>query len=449
MSGVAGLGGVVAYVDDHIEKGVPQALVKAMALLEWKVAPFKNIVSLQEAMRSGEVAPMLLLIDWELETAEDWDGSPHGRSTTNELRDLLREFGLIPVVIVTRFPQRVVNAEELDPRLPFSVLVKPTLVARADEWLATHRSQLESLAASCAGLKDLSAVAIPYVSVSEDLFGPPVTEVRVLPSEQLMSLRLAAYLNLEEWIAEVFRECQAGWVAIVRNGGLLQVGAWGAPFSRTPDAQWVRGLEGETGHSVLVVSRPPRIDEVGLGSSDGPHEDGCWNECAFGDLDTDVYPSMQVEVAGRAVDLHFDTGSVSSFLDFRISGHQGREDEVLWVFSRMSVRGITGPYSYCQAEDDEYSILEGNGISKLRIPFQLVAAWDTVPLALDCRLGRCPDSVEIGLGKYQCGKRSGLIGRDVLRCNDGRRIILDIPSKRVRVEEGQEGRKARRYFRDR
>lgn len=416
----------LAYVDDEIDQGVPIEIVKALETLGHSVSPFKDGYSLLDAMRSG-FAPDVIIADWELHSDED---STHVglNSALDVARDALREFGIVPIVVVTRFRGRVRLHGNLDPRCPTALLDKPASTSAVQRWVeGSLASELHRLVGQPSELHHQQA-SISALDPDLDFFDADPAALSSSGEEaSTRSLRKRAFLATEQWTTQIFEGTRARWLAIARSEDDLVIARWGLDEDPTMTLGEVRRLESLTEHPVLVVSRPPRLEEIDTES---------WVECSYGEVSNDLYPSIGIELDDGDHGFHFDTGAVRSFIDYELlRGRRGvgGYSDLVWTVSRMSIRGRSQAYEYADCPTPEFTCPNGDGGENIVIPFQMVTDWSDAPVSLVCRQGACERSVQVGDAQFLCGRRRGLIGRDILRSNPEIKVTLDAATRRTIV----------------
>ncbi len=326
----------------------------------------------------------------------------------------------------------------LDPRVPVAVLDKPTRSKGVGPWV-TKNLMPTILELTRNGVEIGSVgLTLPVKGDGLKLFELSTDEALRASDTQIRSLRRDAYLAVEPWVNGIFEASSAQWIAIACSEHTLLVARWGDEMSTLSQAE-VHQLELGSGHPVMVVGRPPQMEEISTGH---------WNECQFGDLTNDLYPSISIEINGVERGFHFDTGSSQSFVAFDlVEGDQsvGSYRSLPWEYSRMNARGRSAPFEYARSPLTMFRVPQGDGSVELIIPFHLVLDWRETPISLECEKGECVGSIPLVGGAFVCGKRSGLIGRDILRVNPEMRLILDCKERRTTILIGDEEVK-RKFF---
>lgn len=311
----------------------------------------------------------------------------------------------IPTVFLTNYKgdcDQFVAA--LDPRLIATTVEKPVSASPTD-WQDRLREGISTVQAK-PDFAEPQQLTMPAAELLSDFFSYLPEDLGRLGDEVRDQLERQVTVELGAFLRSAWNACDADWMILQQVEGCVLITNRGAD-REYPSATTIADLEARRHSPVLIVGRPRVVEEL------APVEP---MECtpARDGRDWRRYPFVRIIVGSGVRDFHLDTGSPDSyisreFLDSVVSLPSGKpkrtivsdlggREEVLAQLPVSLDMHVSGPH----------------GNTALSVLLQVVNDWTRTRLFNpQCSGGRCPDSAE-----GQCGRRLGLIGRDLLYAAD-------------------------------
>lgn len=377
-----------------------------------------------------EDVPDLAIIDFRLESAVAAGGRVDRRGGIEAAQEMAASVGSIPVLFLSEYTGYS-PANRLDPAVPYDVLLKPHTIGQAWEGFDQFVDELESAldGAQPVGVRPSSPPrSSRFFALSPEDYG------RLALDEQL-ALRREAITECWDELAEIFARTDAEW--LVTLGESLILVRWGDLDDEYPDAAELEIVQATWGTVPLLVSRPVEVGVIG-------ETGGCeWLACSYTAdrslRQVDRIPGIQLSLAGQLTSFHLDTGSVVSFIDYDYFVEKAvvakLGNSLSWWPMQLSIGPGGRPnlvdYSLPKLNDVEAAALDG--YESIHFRPRAVRGWLNTALARLCPGGKCDRSVEVPGKGYWCGRRRGLIGRDLLRLNSDIAIVMDAETQRTFV----------------
>jgi len=366
----------------------------------------------------------LALLDYRM---DDLDG-------INVAQSLIALRGPMPILFVSDYAGDVHPRLNLDPRMERNGLYR--VVAKPTEFNERWREQvLRPAVASLRSSASKSAVTTPSIASharKTSILDYSPDDFHALPLEERM-LIVADAQHATKGISEaIFGETDAEWLIITAKN--YAVVMWGSFEDEEPKDYQIDEIERRFDCPAFLVWRPVRIEEFG-GDTGGGGE--TWSVCgpkAESPAGSDVYPSLGITISGWSTSMHFDTGSVASFVSMESlteSATKVNQRDSRWTtmdLIRGPGRQVTTPAVLRMRLDADVEC--SSGVRRLQLRMFVVKGWRSCGLARKCSKGKCSTSAAVGDGMFWCGNRHGLLGRDILRLPDVV-IVLDGPRKRA------------------
>jgi CheY-like chemotaxis protein len=311
----------------------------------------------------------------------------------------------IPTVFLTNYKgdcDQFVAA--LDPRLIATTVEKPVSASPTD-WQDRLRDGITTIKAK-PGFDEPQRLDMPVAELLSNFFRLSPDELAELDEDQRDQLESQVSTELHAFLRSAWNACDADWLILQQIEEAVLITNRGGD-SEFPNSNMIAELETKRESPVLIAGRPRVIEEL---APVGPVE------CPPGrdGRDWRRYPFVRLIVGSGSRDFHLDTGSPDSyisreFLDSVVSFPSGRSKRTVVtdlggreeVLSQLPVSvelHVSGPH----------------GNTALSVLLQVVKNWtNTRILNPKCKGGLCPDSLD-----GQCGRRLGLIGRDLLYSAD-------------------------------
>lgn len=346
--------------------------------------------------------------------------------TTGEIvaSRLLARSGSIRIIFLSAWVAQFNPVRNLDPRATFTTLAKPIVAESDEDWYARLTVAIKYV---------LGSALVDWVGFECDVESVPcVSDRHALDSldfhEQMSSVDELTRI-LETTYDDVFGTTSATWLVVTwPTGGVAR---WGEIDDPMPTEEEREDIEESFDELSLVISKPLHVEEVG----------GTWSSCRPGpNGDSDLYPSLRMELPGWMGYLNVDTGSVASFISYeRLVASTG----VSWLptrnrYSWSPERILVGPSRrefrpVSAVVDQQAEVDSRDGTVSVRVRLRVVDPFYGTGVAKTCRVGNCEGSSLRKDGLYWCGHRAGLLGRDLLRLNQ-LRLVFDSIAKRCYVE---------------
>jgi FixJ family two-component response regulator len=312
----------------------------------------------------------------------------------------------VPTVFLTNFKgdcDRLVSG--LDPRLIATTIEKPASASPTD-W----RDRLDEAIATIKAKPDFDQPKQLGVQVSQlasSFFRLSPREAQALSEGELDELEIDTTKELHPHMKSAWEVCDADWMMLQRIDGSVLVTDRGHD-KEIPSLKLIRHAETDRDSPALIIGRPRVIEEMNPTAPvdctpSSNHRD--WRR----------FPFVRLIVGSEAREFHLDTGSCDSyisreFLDSAMSIPSGpsKKTVVSDLDGKEEVLNQLPVYV-------ELHVSGPQGNTALSVLLQAVKNWQRLMLLNPkCRSARCP-----GSAKGQCGRRMGLIGRDILYSVEG------------------------------
>jgi hypothetical protein len=405
------VGNTVFWVDDETTDPVGSFLRDRLWLNDLFLTPIevrseRDVLNSIEQIRLGR--PELLIVDWQLQI-------PH-IDGIDFAQDVLRVWSG-PLLFLTRYPKKDELATHIDPRIDYAEVTKPDHEIYNDRGLLEHwysdtlLPTMEALMASSRPLLNLVPSGLSFFGLTQDEFARFSLEDRI-------SMRSRAVESMMRDVDGLFECTSAPWVVIV--GSPPAVVLLGTPGAPPPSKETLQQFALRFDRIPICILRPASVNLIS-----GSRADSATPSCGAGRFggggtiaatERDWFPSLQLQIEGNAIEIHFDTGSELSFFAYNEARVLGigpeLSDENDWLSLPLRV-GIGNPSvalpvylwnALVGASDDI-------GHLQTRVRMYLVHNFHETALALRC-IPSCPILLERLEGN--CKHRCGLLGRDIL-----------------------------------
>ena len=340
--------------------------------------------------------PDLQIVDFRLEGIEQQVGIRDGLEL---VAVSAAESAHIPTVFFTNWRG---DAEgrlgEFDPRLVATMMQKPLGDAQGD-WRENLAQAIHNLT-TVPSYGHPDQIGLAATEMSARFFSCPVSELHELDEDARDDLEIEATEELLPYLESAWPVCEDDWLMISRVDDAILVVDRG-PNRDLPTVDEVRDMEADRDAGVLTVGRPTFLEEVG-----GPPVD-----CTPGEpRDWRRYPYVSLILGGQTErEFHLDTGAPRSYIsrEFIL--------EATGVVLKNPSPGKISNFGESVVKQKQVvelplHIAGPHGNFSLSLPMEAVKNWHEFEmLNPGCSGARCPRS-----DQGQCGRRLGLIGRDLL-----------------------------------
>jgi CheY-like chemotaxis protein len=340
--------------------------------------------------------PDLQIVDFKLDGIEQQVGIRDGLEL---VAVSAAESVHVPTIFFTNFSA---DAEgrlgEFDPRLVATMIQKPVGDAQGD-WREKLAKAIHHLAAA-PSFNHPEPIGLSPPEMRSRFFFCPVSELHCLSEDARDELEIEVTEELLPYLESAWPACEDDWLMVSRVDDAILVVDRGADRD-LPTVEEVRDMEAERDAGILTVGRPTFLEEAGGGPvSCTPKEPRNWRR----------YPYVSLILGGQTErEFHLDTGAPRSYIsrEFVLEatdvilknpspGRISNFGESV-VRQKQSVKlplHIAGPHG-------NFSLSLSMEAIKNWHEFEMLNPW--------CSGERCPRS-----NQGQCGRRLGLIGRDLL-----------------------------------
>jgi CheY-like chemotaxis protein len=304
-----------------------------------------------------------------------------------------------PTVFFTNWSgDAVERLGEFDPRLVATMMQKPVGHDQTD-WRDRLGNAIRELRANEA-FEHPAQIGLPIREVRSKFFLISVPELHTLDEDSRDALELEATEELHAYLDSAWTACDDDWLMISRVDDAVLIVDRGLDRD-LPGVGEVRDLEAERQAGILTVGRPTFLEEVADEPIDcTPAPPRNWRR----------YPFVTLIVGGEAErEFHLDTGAPRSHIsrEFVLSATDAElknpKPGKIFNFGRMETR-------HRQPVELPLHVVGPQGNFFVSLTLQAVKNWhDFEMLNPRCGGQRCPRS-----GRGQCGRRIGLLGRDLL-----------------------------------
>lgn len=359
----------------------------------------ESLDSPQDFRVASRRAPDLQVVDHKIKKLERTKGPRNG---TELVAVSAAERGAVETVLLTNFePDCKKRVASLDPRLPATVVQKPPTGGAIDEWIMTLAPAIEEIKGRKVNHRG-ERLGINASEVQQRLFHSSLKEVRSLGLRERDRAESDALLELHPKMSGIWRSCESDWVLLCRVEGEIIVLDRGVDETLLSDDD-VIDREEDYDSPCMVVGRPTLVEE---GNTLAPII------CTpSGGKDWKRYPFVRIRVGDQDRDYHLDTGSGESFISRELL--QEQKIELPKKVSKRTVVTDLGGYESVEKKLPVRVPIHIRGpVDSPRLEFdvQAVSNWaDARLLNPPCDGQKCPDSEGV-----QCGRRHGLMGRDLL-----------------------------------
>lgn len=371
-----------------------ETMVDAAEALGLDVRSTQDPGTFREAAGAGEHD--LQIVDHKLDLPVDVPGAGDGPGIVALSAAMASN---VPTVMLTNFtPDCEAHLAKYDPRLITTVVPKPALRTVA-EW----RAQLEPAIEEVTSRPAPDRGELLGVSLAENptpFFDLQPNALKALDEDSRDDLESAAGLGLHSAMQPIWAACDDDWLLLQRSEDTVLVVDRGHD-NRLVSDEAMAASEADRGSVALLIGRPTMLEETAslIDCAPGMHND--WRR----------YPYVRLIVGSDEREFHLDTGSNTSFMSLD------------YLKARLGLRPRRTKVSIVEVPD-------GRAASQFEIPVDVDmhvsgASGGNIQVSLQVRAVRkwsrgsmlnppcagqlCPDS-EHG----QCGRRLGLMGRDLL-----------------------------------
>ncbi|MGP8240361.1 MAG: hypothetical protein ACLQQB_01140, partial [Solirubrobacteraceae bacterium] len=297
-------------------------------------------------------------------------------------------------------PDCVSRLGECDPRLVATVVEKPASTA-PQAWCQTLDRAINVLS-SHPDYDHAQLLGVPLVALQSEFFRLSRADLQALGEEARDELETQVSLELHSHLLPMWEACAEDWVMLQRVDESILVVDRGNDDA-LPSIDAVRSLEAERDSAALVMGRPTVLEE-------GP----ALVHCTPPQKDWRRYPFVQLIVGTDKRDFHLDTGNPESFISHEFLKRCVAVPTL--TPKRTIVTDLRGNQD-AQAQipvDVDLHVSGSRGNVALSLRLQAVKNWHGARLLNpSCSGQRCPQSSD-----GQCGRRLGLMGRDMLYAFD-------------------------------
>jgi hypothetical protein len=311
------------------------------------------------------------------------------------------EFINLPTVFLTNYPPDCEGRlAECDPRIVATVVEKPASTA-PEAWCRALDGAINVLS-SRPEYDHTELLGVPLAALESEFFRRTPAELQALGEETRDELETQVSLELHNHLLPMWEACLEDWVMLQRVDDSILVVDRGSDDT-LPSIDAVRALEAERDSVALVMGRPTVLEE-------GP----ALVHCTPPQKDWRRYPFVQLIVGADQRGFHLDTGNPESFISHEFL----KRCVTVPTLSpkRTIVSDLRGNID-SQAQipvDVDLHVSGSRGNVALSLRLQAVKNWRAARLLNpSCSGQRCPQSSE-----GQCGRRLGLMGRDMLYAFD-------------------------------
>lgn len=341
----------------------------------------------------------LQIVDHSLSNAEERVGLRDGPEV---VAVTAAEAGLVPTIFLTNWGADCARRmAELDPRLVYIIVEKPTSLDFED-WKDKIRHAIHELESQPAP-RAPEPLGILVADMDSEFFRVSAQVLHTLTEDDRDSLEARANLELHDRVLPVWAATDADWLMLQRIGDTVLVTDRGSDDA-LPTVDAVFDAEEDRGWGALIMGRPTIVEEtlsVGLVDCSPPNAHRDWRR----------YTYVRLSVGDHQREFHLDTGSPASFISRELL------DEASFATPRLKakssqVRDLGGRKEVLfQLPIDVLLHVDGpEGNVALSARLQAVKNWKAVTMLNPrCSGQRCPASQN-----GQCGRRLGLMGRDLL-----------------------------------
>jgi FixJ family two-component response regulator len=411
------------WLDDHVrELGWADALVEYCHQRGIELRKVDTIEAFEKSV--SEDSPSVALVDFRLV------GGASGVDVVRRVAPRLR----CPVIFLTGWAGDDPAAEKhVDPSLAVQTIDKPhvnTEHALLEDWL--HETLKPAWATAEGELSRTEHRLTPDISLPAlEILRTPASEIAGKPLNVQLSLAKSAVEGLRGYLQPLFSD-GVDWVVIA--GEECNILQWGTAHDPPPPAHELEKIEGEVDRVPLVVHRPIEVNLINLGD-DSPGWASCRGPLATEASVDDRFPSFEIELDGRLFSLDFDTGSEATFFSYedfagetKVPRSQSRHD---WNYRDVRI-GLSNATAMSFMDFQSSVLCPGvEGSISLQLKALVIHDWRSTRLALKCAGGGCPLSKpdEVS-GGFWCGRRVGLIGRDLVLRNRAV-VVIDAQAERT------------------
>lgn len=305
----------------------------------------------------------------------------------------------IPSVLFTNFrPDCERRLEQHDPRLLTTVVSKPKS-GRTDDWAVELEKAIRNLKPIPPRDPD-ALLSVPLDDLATPFFHRSPRVLRALKEVEREELELQVGLELHPYMLPVWRACSSDWLMLQRHNNVVLVVERGSNDS-PPSLDAVAISEDRRHSAALVLGRPSVVEEGPAMIECSPDHPKDWRK----------YPYVSLIVnSGEEREFHLDTGTPTSYISYEFLEKQV---SIPAVKPHVAILGDIGGRKDSQHQvpvNVELHVVSSDGNAPMAIKMHAVKGWARrTILNSPCKGLLCPDS-----RKPQCGRRHGLMGRDVL-----------------------------------
>jgi len=338
----------------------------------------------------------LQIVDFKLEGIEEQVGIRDGLEL---VAVSAAESKHIPTVFFTNWSGDAEGRlREFDPRLVATMMQKPLGDAQGD-WREKLARAIHNLA-TAPSFEHPEQIGLAASEMRSRFFSCPVSELHELGEAARDVIEIEATEELLPYLESAWPACEDDWLMVSRVDDAILVVDRG-PDRDLPTVDEVRDMEAEREAGILTVGRPSFLEEAGGAPiACTPGEPRNWRR----------YPFVSLILGGRTErEFHLDTGAPRSYIsrEFVLE----TTDVVLKNPSPGQISNF-GESVVRQKQSVELPlhIAGPHGNFSLSLTMEAVKNWHEFEMLNPwCSGARCPQS-----DRGQCGRRLGLIGRDLL-----------------------------------
>ena len=305
----------------------------------------------------------------------------------------------IPSVLFTNFrPDCERRLEQHDPRLLATVVSKPKS-SRTDDWAAELKKAIGSLKPIPPRDPD-ALLSVPLDRLATPFFRLSLSDLRGLEEAEREELELQAGLELHPHMLPVWRACRSDWLMLQRHGNVILVVERGSNDS--PPSLDSVAISEDRRHSVaLLLGRPSVVEEGPTAFECSPDHPKDWRR----------YPYVSLIVnSGEEREFHLDTGTPTSYISYEFLEKQVAIPAIKPHVTILADIGGRKDSQHQVPVNVDLHVVSADGNAPMAIKMHAVKGWARrTVLNSPCKGLLCPKS-----SKPQCGRRYGLMGRDVL-----------------------------------
>ena len=348
--------------------------------------------------RTRSADRFIQIVDYALPQIDEPGGLRNGPEL---VAVMAAESGPTPTVYLTNFPPDCrKRVAELDPRLIHTVVAKPDNPQVAD-WVERLAPAIDEMRER-AGDGPVDPLGVPVKALKARFFHLPARQLHELSEAAREELEAAANLELHDHVVDVWDATSADWIMFQRVGGTVLVMARGEDRN-LPTVDELLDVEEDRGWGALVTGRPALVEEISTTEL---------VTCTpLGHKDWRRYPFVRLAIGSFQREFHLDTGSHFSFISRELLDDAGIEMPRRKAKSRV-VGDLSGRRDALSQLPVEVSLhVDGpRGNVGISLQLQAVKGWQRAKvLNHPCTGQGCP-----GSSGAQCGRRLGLMGRDLL-----------------------------------